>query len=357
MPTDLQSVLDSLKKQEWAEARTTVFGVQAELADQTVRLTGQVLEEEQRAKTERAIRQADPHLHIANDIVVLSRPDTPWALSNGALSNLRKTPSNKSEIVAQALFGEPVELLHRNGEGWWFVRLSDGYLGWTVESYLSMCDRSDASTYRAQADALVLAGLAQAYTRPQESVECLVGRLPFGVPVKVAERRREMARVNWEGAPALWVAERDLLPMAERPRPDATGIARTLELMSRFMGVPYLWGGKTPFGFDCSGFAQAAMEFMGLRVPRDADLQCFAGRPIEGKPRPGDLLFFGDETADAPEAERLSAITHVAVSLGGTEFIHATQITWGVQRNSLDPASPIFRPWLKEHLAAVRSFL
>ena len=357
MPTNLQSVLDSLKKQKWAEARTTVFDVQAELADQTVRLTGQVLEEEQRTQAEQAIRQADPHLHIANNIVVLSRPDTPWALSNGALSNLRKTPSNKSEIVAQALFGEPVELLHRNSEGWWFVRLSDGHLGWMVESYLSMCDRPDALAYRAQADMLVLAELAQAYTRPRESIECLVGRLPFGVPVKVAERHREMARVNWEGTPPLWVAERDLLPITERPRPDAAGIARTLELMSRFMGVPYLWGGETPFGFDCSGFAQTAMEFMGLRVPRDADLQCFAGQPVKGKPRPGDLLFFGDKTAEAPEVERLGAITHVAVSLGGTEFVHATQITWGVQCNSLDPISPIYRPWLKEHLAAVRTFL
>ena len=358
MPTNLQSVLDSLKKRKWAEARTTVFDVQAELADQTVRLTGQVLEAGQRAEAERTIRQADPHLHIANDIAVLSRPDTPWALSNGALSNLRKMPSNRSEIVAQALFGEPVELLQRDDDnGWWFVRLSDGFLGWTVESYLSPCPKSDALAYRAQADALVLAGLAQAYAMPEESVECLVGRLPFGAPVKVAERRREMARVNWEGTPPLWVAERDLLPMTERPRPDAAGIAWTLELMSRFMGVPYLWGGETPFGFDCSGFAQTAMEFMGLRVSRDADLQCFAGRPVEGELRPGDLLFFGTETADAPEAERLGAITHVAVSLGGTEFIHATQITWGVQRNSLDPASPIYRPWLKEHLAAVRTFL
>jgi cell wall-associated NlpC family hydrolase len=357
MPTNLQSILDSLKKQKWAEHRTTVFAVQAALTDQTVRLTGQVLEAEQRAEAEQTIRQAEPHFPIANDIVVLSRPDTRWALSNGTLSNLRKAPSNKSEIMAQALFGEPVELLHQNGEGWWFVRLSDGYLGWTVESYLSECAKSDALAYRTQADTLVLAGLAQAYTEPEESIECLVGRLPFGVPVKVAERRSGMARVNWEGTPPLWVAQRDLLPMAERPRPDAAGIARTLELMSRFMGVPYLWGGETPFGFDCSGFAHTALEFMGLRVPRDADRQCFAGRPVEGEPRPGDLLFFGNAAADAPEAERLGGITHVAVSLGGAEFIHATQITWGVQRNSLDPASPIYRAWLKEHLASVRRFV
>jgi len=149
--------------------------------------------------------------------------------------------------------------------------------------------------------------------------------------------------------------------MEERPRPAqrAAGIARTLELMGRFIGVPYLWGGETPFGYDCSGFAQTTMEFMGLHVPRDADMQFAAGQPVEGEPQPGDLLFFSsqiDSPAD-PQAGRVGSITHVAVSLGGDEFIHATGYVWGVTQNSLDPASPIYRAWLKEHLAGVRRFV
>src|SRR5512136_2782142 len=129
MPTDIQSILDSLKKQKWPESRTALFDVLAEVRDGSVRLTGQVLEAKQRAEAEQAIRQAAPDLEVVNEVAVLSRPDTPWALVRGALSNLRKAPSNSAELTAQALFGEPVELLKqdRDRPDWWFVRTSDGY--------------------------------------------------------------------------------------------------------------------------------------------------------------------------------------------------------------------------------------
>lgn len=354
---DIQSILDSLKKQKWPDGRTTVFEVQAQVGDGSIRLAGQVLEAEQRDQVEQAIRRAAPDLQVANDMVVLSRPENQWALIRGAVSNLRRSPGNGSELTAQALFGEPVELLKRDERGWWFVRIADGYLGWTTEEPLAKCSRAEAQAYRAQADAVVLAELALAYTGPEESAKLRVGKLPFGAPVRVFERRDAMARINWAGEPPLWVNQHDLLPMSERPRPDPPGIARTLDLMSRFVGVPYLWGGESPFGFDCSGFAQVTLEFLGASLPRDADTQCRSGQPIEGEPRPGDLLFFSDQSFAATQAGRTDPITHVAVSLGGTEFIHATQIVWGVQRNSLDPASPIYRAVLKERLAAVRRFI
>ncbi len=353
----VQAAIDSLKQQKWPDGRTTVCAAQALAEGDTVRLVGEVLEQAQREEVERAARDEAPHAHIVDELVVLSRPDTPWALVRASTSNLRRSGSNKSELLAQGLYGEPVEILKTDEQGWCCVRLSDGYLGWTVDSYLSRCSKAEAQDYRARADALVLAELAQAYAGPETLPRLLVGRLPFGVPVHAAERRNGMARVNWEGEPPLWVAERDLLPIAERPRPDPAGIARALDLMSRFLGIPYLWGGESPFGFDCSGYAQTMMEFLGVCVPRDADLQCYAGRPVDGEPRPGDLLLFGSKRADGAEPEHIDSISHVAISLGGTEFIHATQVAWGVQRNSFDPASPIFAARLKERLVAVRRFL
>ncbi len=361
MPNDVQPVLEGLKKQKWADARTTVFEVRAELAGNTLRLTGRVLTDDQRAEAERAVRQATPELPIVNEITVLSQPNGLWGIVRRGLSNLRRRPENGAELLAQGLFGEPVELLACEAEnGWRFVRIADGYLGWMQESSLYGCARDEAHAYRASADALIVAETAAAYSGllvsgGNEPEGLRATRLPFGVPVRVAERRWGMARVNWEGEPPLWVAESDLLPMAQRPRPDAEGIARTLELMGRFIGVPYLWGGETPFGFDCSGFAQTTMEFMGLRVPRDADQQFMAGQPVEGEPRPGDLLFFSSETTDSV-TPRYASISHVAVSLGGPELIHSTGHVWGVTRNSLDPTSPIYRAWLRERLAGVQRF-
>ena len=362
MPNDLQFILDSLKQQKWADARSTVFAVQAELAGDTIRLTGQALTGDQRAEAEQSVRRAAPQSQVVNEIAVLSGPDTQWGLVRRGLSNLRRRPDSGSELVAQGLFGEPVELLKRDAQaGWWCARIADGYLGWLAESSLYLCSRDEAQTYRAAADALVRAELATTYSglvvSAGSSPEGLrSGRLPFGVPVRVIERRQGMARVNWEGEPPLWVSEDDLLPMSRRPRPDAKGIARTLDLMGRFIGVPYLWGGETPFGYDCSGFAQTTLEFMGLSVPRDADQQFLAGQPVEGEPQPGDLLFFSSNSEDAA-IHRHASITHVAVSSGGTGFIHSTGYVWGVTRNSLDASSPIYRAWLKEHLAGVRRFV
>jgi cell wall-associated NlpC family hydrolase len=362
MPDNLQSVLDSLM-QRWADARTTYFAAYAQVSDDTVHLAGDVLTDEQRAEAEQAIRQAAPDLRVVNDIAVLSRPDGKWALVKRGLANLRRSPGNDGELLAQGLFGEAVELLkHDANKGWWFARLEDGYLGWLAESALRLCNRDEACAYRASADALVEAELATTFSGVLiqgglSPIGLHAGKLPFGVPVQVAERRMGLARINWEGEPPLWVAEDDLLPMAARPRPDSVGIARTLELMSRFIGVPYLWGGETPFGYDCSGFAQTTMEFMGLCVPRDADMQYAAGQPVEGEPQPGDFMFFSSQSDDSLDTERFASITHVAVSLGGSEFIHATAYAWGVTRNSLEPASPIYRAWLKEHLAGVRRFV
>ena len=365
MLDNLQSVLDSLKQQRWADARTTHFAAQARIGDDTVHLTGDVLTDEQRAEAEQAVRQAAPDVRLVNDIIVLSRPDGKWALVKRGLANLRGSPGNDGEVLAQGLFGEAVELLkHDADKGWWFARLEDGYLGWLAESALYLCSRDEARAYRAFADALVEAELATTTSGlliqgGHSPVGLRTGKLPFGVPVRVAERRAGLARINWEGEPPLWVAEDDLLPMTERPRPDATGMARTLELMSRFIGVPYLWGGETPFGYDCSGFAQTTMEFMGVRVPRDADMQYAAGQPVEGEPQPGDLLFFSNQVNNPadPQAGRSGSITHMAVSLGGSEFIHANGHAWGVTYNSFDPASPIYRAWLKEHLAGTRRFM
>jgi cell wall-associated NlpC family hydrolase len=150
-----------------------------------------------------------------------------------------------------------------------------------------------------------------------------------------------------------WVTQDALLPIAERPRADAAGIAFTLRLIRRFVGVPYLWGGRAPFGFDCSGLAQTFWGFMGIAIPRDADQQFRAGASVEGVARAGDLLFFGEESE---LSQRYEQITHVAISLGGDEFIHANAAAWGVSYNSFDPAAPNYRAWLREHLAGIRRF-
>jgi cell wall-associated NlpC family hydrolase len=113
----------------------------------------------------------------------------------------------------------------------------------------------------------------------------------------------------------------------------------TIETAARmFVGVPYLWGGTSARGFDCSGFVKTVFMLNGLALLRDAGQQARAGRDVDpgqnfANLRRGDLLFFGRrETAEKPER-----IWHVAIYLRDRNFIHCSG---RVRISSLDPASP-----------------
>ena len=89
----------------------------------------------------------------------------------------------------------------------------------------------------------------------------------------------------------------------------------------------------------------------GIELPRDADQQYIAGEVVEGTPAPGDLLFFGEKNED-DEVH----ISHVAISLGGDEFIHANGSDWGVSYNSFDPSNKLYGKWLHENYRGARRF-
>jgi gamma-D-glutamyl-L-lysine dipeptidyl-peptidase len=359
---NINDALYRLKQDRYRDERVTVFQPFAEIqfpleTPPRATLTGTVLTPEQCEVASKQITQENLAL-INNELRVLSA-DAAWALVNRPVNDLRREPGNQAECVSQALLGEAVQILETCGE-WARVRIEkDGYLGWMHRSALEITSISALRDYQASFNARVQAELlpAQPYFQgtPGQAVPMdYIGKLPFGVSVVVEEWKQDSAIIRLPNKMKWLVPSNGLLAYAASPQPDDTGITYTLHLIRRFVGVPYLWGGRTPFGFDCSGFAQTFLNFLGLRVPRDADQQFQAGAPVDGVPLPGDLLFFGE--AENARGQRYANISHVAISLGGTEFIHANGAAWGVSYNSLEPASPRFRAWLRDHLAGIRRF-
>jgi pimeloyl-ACP methyl ester carboxylesterase len=346
---DDNEALFRLSQTRYRDSRETVFDVRASAGPPEVTLTGQVLTEDQR----RSAAEAMPRNRVVSTqgLQVLLTATTPWALVNRPVADLRREPRFLAERVSQALLGEVVRVLDQHGD-WARARLEEtGYLGWIDSQALyAACGAADVAAYRAACDWVVVAAFAPVYLTPPPEGQ-MVTRLPFGARVAARNGGGRWMRFRMPDGREAWAAQADLLPLAECPRPDAGGIARGLEVFKGFAGTPYLWGGRTPYGFDCSGFAQAFWGFLGVSIPRDADQQFGAGTPVGGSAQPGDLLFFGGEDAEAHRA-----ITHVAISLGNSDVIHANGATGSVAYNSLDPDRPLYRAWLRDHLAGVRRY-
>jgi hypothetical protein len=255
--------------------------------------------------------------------------------------NMYARPDAHAPVVSQATLGMTVLVAQRRG-GWSLAETPDRYRGWI---------RSGALAHHLPGGpfAEVSSLLANVYNerdvtaRAPIAVLPMLARLEVLLPHHPARGRRDAlirgslrvrpfalvgAFEDWlpirlpDGRSG-WVQRANLRPVVEvrpgvGPQTNTVGRADIIATARRFLGLPYLWGGTTPFGLDCSGMVQLAHRVFGITLPRDADLQ-WADRRLPPVPRtrlrPGDLVFFGP---------RRGAVTHVGLALGRGSFISAT---------------------------------
>jgi gamma-D-glutamyl-L-lysine dipeptidyl-peptidase len=323
----IHALIDALREERAPDPRLVVFEVRVEEDAGGLALTGEttapalVAELLERiaggglpAPADRVLRLPDPALAPEGAAVVCT-----------GITPVYEAPAVKAAQVSQYVLGHRLELLSCRGR-WFRVRGEDGYAGWTHAGYLVRGTRDWASAWERGGGGEPVVSLGAQLLDADGEIRA---RLPWGARVL----RRTGDEYLLPGDAAGYRAAGDLVAvdrLADRFPPRGESIVRTAR---RWLGVPYLWGGVTQGGADCSGFLQSVLWMHGIALPRDSDLQARVGVALDpgsdfAALRAGDLLFFREDG--------VARVTHVALSAGAGAIIHAALGNGRVALNDLN---------------------
>jgi cell wall-associated NlpC family hydrolase len=225
------------------------------------------------------------------------------------IAPLRRAPAPDAPLDTEALFGETVTVYETTDEGWAWAQLDlDGYVGWLPANALGRV--ATPATHRVSA--------LRTFVFPLPDIKAVpLLALPFASRLAIVREQDGFAVTSEEG----FVPRQHLVPLAHR-EPDFVATAR------RFLGTPYLWGGRSPLGLDCSGLVQLALQAAGIECPRDSDMQAEIGAAVEfrgdlSQLRRGDLVYWTG---------------HIGFVAGGREFLHANAFHMAVAAEPLADA-------------------
>jgi len=218
-----------------------------------------------------------------------------------SLASIRAEDADRSEMTSQLLFGELVEVLVKKHTNWAKIRcLFDNYIGWIDKRQIHYISEKEMLKY--QGNCSLVGEFAQGISSDEET-HCVT----YGCELQ-----------NYDGISSKmpfgkFLYNGQIIHSDKIVNPRET----LIKLAYKFLHVPYQWGGRSPFGIDCSGLTQILYKMIGIAIPRDASDQIHMGTAINfvEDARPGDLAFF--EKKDG-------AIHHVGILLGDNKIMHAS---------------------------------
>ena len=250
-----------------------------------------------------------------------------YGIANLSVINTRYGPDHAAEMATQAGLGTPLKVLKKE-RGHYFVRTPDNYLSWTESAGVTLLTKTEFENWQT-AEKLIYTDLyGQAYSEASET-SLPVSDLVAGNIMQLISESNGFYKISFPDKRMAYIPVKKARlfdQWKDLPNPGAEEILRTAR---NFLGIPYLWGGTSVKGMDCSGFTKTSYFLNGIVLPRDASQQALVGEKLDINVadtvdiakslktlKAGDLLFFA--------ANKLTRrVTHTAIYIGNGEFIQA----------------------------------
>jgi len=275
------------------------------------------------------------------------------AIVNISVANLRSAPAHSAELSTQATLGTLVKV-YKQHENWYYIQTPDKYLAWVDEGGIEFVDEQNGTNWNRDEKIIYTKTYGHAFKDPIDTIE-IVSDLTAGSLLKLVKEGPSNFLVRFPDGRNAYVRKNEAVAYnewLETLSPSNENLVTTAKTM---MGVPYLWGGTSTKGVDCSGFTKTIYFMNGMVIPRDASQQIHTGMAIDStrnfdQLQKGDLLFFGRKATDSTKEK----IVHVGMWIGNKEFIHSSG---KVRVSSMDKSSPNYDEFnLNRYLRTKRVF-
>ncbi len=239
-----------------------------------------------------------------------------------SVANLRDEPKHSAQLVTQATLGTPLKVYKKDG-GWFYVQTPDGYLGWVDYGGLSSKTPQEFSQWKSAEKLIYLEPFGNSYEMADSNAQS-VSDLVAGDILELLSTDNGFYRVKYPDGRKAFIKKTEARPYLDWLSSLDMEREDLVETSKRLMGLPYLWGGTSSKGVDCSGFTKTVFFLNGIVIPRDASQQVHTGIQVDSTRNfenliPGDLLFFGRPATDST-SER---VIHVGMWIGENKFIHS----------------------------------
>jgi cell wall-associated NlpC family hydrolase len=331
--------------------REVIFSVDDSVSKGVVTLSGETSDESLKKGLIDRVAEISG-ITLVDKIEVLPAPsmgEKVFGIVKVPVVNLGDGPrsSGGSHTVTQARMGDVLRLL-KEKDAWYLCQMHDGYLGWVGPESIHLADRQEVEAISDGRVALVTAKTAPVFSEPGGNT-LFIQALVQGSVLPLLEEEGDWVKVGIPGGPDAWMEASKVRAHEgmETVFTEEKGALRVIETAKQYLGLPYLWGGTTAYGFDCSGFTQFAMRMNGYSLRRDSDMQYEQGEEVASRDelKPGDLVFF--------QTYRKGP-SHVGIYIGDSRYIQSGGQT-GVAILSFDPAHPDYSEALdKAYLGARR---